>query len=306
DFDSDTNSNIDTDDYSIKTKIIPSIKAKILTKNVAFVGVPIEIGSNILGYKNETILPGKYFWNFGDGTSMMTTKPINFLHTYFYPGEYNISLEYYLRASSQSSDAITHFILKVEPLSISISKVGDMQDFFVELTNSSNNEIDISNWILNTTSRNFIFPKNSFLGANKKIIVSSRITGFIMSDKNNLKLISPRGDIISIYNSLPIQNKFTSSNITQAIKTLASEPVDVLSNNIIQNNKELDNINVEENNLPASALLGNMSDKDNSNNYLFFIIFLLLIFCATVGVYFIRRNKNSLKEYGDDFEILDE
>jgi len=298
---SNTNGQINTDETFIKNKTVPSIKAKILTKSVSFVGVPLEIGSNILGYKNETILPGKYFWNFGDGTSLSTTNPVKFLHTYFYPGEYNISLEYYLRPSSQVSDALDHFALKVEPLSISISRVGDTQDFFVELTNNSNNEIDISNWILNTTLKNFIFPKNSFIGPNKKIIVSSRITGFVFGDKNNLKLISPTGEIIFVYNSSPTQNKIVYQNSNTAI----DQNIQEIKNNI-GNIQEQNDIQDYKNNLPASALLSDVQNKSNSNNHLFFGMFFALILGATTCVYFIRRKKNIFKKDGDDFEILDE
>ena len=160
--DSVNNSNTDNtsdNSSSSNSKPIPTIKAKILAEGVAFAGLPVEISSRILGYSNEVILPGKYFWNFGDGTSITTANSTAFSHTYLYPGEYNISLEYYLNTSSQISDATSKFTMKIVPLAVSISKVGDAKDFFVELANDSSYDVDISNWTLNANGKIFVFPK---------------------------------------------------------------------------------------------------------------------------------------------------
>ena len=115
-----------------KTVEIPKIKTKILAKTLVFVGIPIEFSANTTGYSNELLNYGKYFWNFGDGDSKETkaNDTAKFFHTFFYEGEYTVALEYYQNYYSENPDASSEMTIKVVPVNISISNVGDEKDFF--------------------------------------------------------------------------------------------------------------------------------------------------------------------------------
>ena len=283
----------------LKVVINPTIKAKILTKTVAFAGLPLDIENSVIGYYNEKIRCGRYFWNFGDGDSKETTSSEEFSHTYFYPGEYTISLDYYLSSSflNDDSDASDKILVKVLPLAVSISNVGDEKDFFIELTNNSDQEANISKWELTSSNRIFIFPKNTTIPAKGKTILSPKITGFTIADKNNLKLLTSAGDVAFDYNS--------SSNLITVAKKVSTEKNNPIENTTVPEVQTSDE-NLSEN-LPASPIL---SDQNIGNSKYSNLLWIGLFFLLGIGastVYFVRRKRNVFKsENNGDFEILDE
>ena len=176
-----------------ETKIteIQKIKTKIDVKTDAFIGIPIEFKTSTTGYFGETLYYGKYFWNFGDGDSkeMKVNDSSKLTHTFFYEGEYSVVLEYYSNYYSSESDASDRIIIKVVPADIVISKVGDEKDFFVEITNNTNYNADISGWFLMSDKSKFIFPQNTILNSKKKMILSPKVTNLSFFFKKNFLLI---------------------------------------------------------------------------------------------------------------------
>lgn len=63
--------------------------------------------------------------------------------------EYSVSMDYFLSPNEVKPDLANRIKIKVVPLQISISNLGEGQkDFFVELSDDSNYDMDISNWQL--------------------------------------------------------------------------------------------------------------------------------------------------------------
>lgn len=296
-----------------KTAEIPKVKTKISAKNLAFVGIPIEFSASATGYSSEPLFYGKYFWNFGDGDSkeMQANETAKFTHTFFYEGEYTVALEYYMNYYSNSPDAYSEMNVRIIPANIFISRVGDEKDFFVEISNNTDYDADLSKWILTSGEKNFILPKNTVLQPRKKMILSPKITGFSISDKDTLKLENPQGEIIFNY-STPIE----------PVKILAKKSVSVRTS-LLENKSE----NLSENNtqteIPAStsASLGGPADnllaqtiqsdipvEDVGNNLMYGIGLFGLLGISTGAAYFIRiRNRKiSTNTIGNDFEIIDE
>jgi len=334
--DSDTDTDSSTGSSSSsgsaeKEKVIinPTIKAKILAKTIAFVGLPLDIENGVLGYSNENIRVGRYFWNFGDGDSLETISSEKFSHTYYYPGEYTITLDYYLRTSFLTGvpDAINKITVKVLPLTVSISNVGDEKDFFVELTNNSDYDVDISKWILSSSSRSFIFPRNSSIPAKNKITLSPKITYLIIASKKDLKLITSAGDIAFDYNlssepivitkkvstSVPTKSSVENSNLTENTATSTPEvqiPIPVSSENLLENIPE--NLS-----LSASIISANQNTGDFKYSYLLWIGLIFFLGVGASAVYFLRRGRNNgsaqigsnnrnNSNVGNDFGVLDE
>ena len=127
-----------------KPKIEPKIKTKILANKVTFTGFPVDLQAISTGLLGEIMHSGKYFWNFGDGNSKEINDDLKFSYVYAYPGEYSVSLEYYASYYSLTPEATSKIIIKVVPMALSISRVGDAKDFFVEIANASNYDIDLS------------------------------------------------------------------------------------------------------------------------------------------------------------------
>jgi hypothetical protein len=279
-----TEENIAVTSSSAKQKI----KTQIIAKNIAFVGIPLEFQANTTGYYGELMSYGKYFWNFGDGDSKETKiNEGKFFHTYFYPGDYDVNLEYYLAYNSGNPDAIDKRVIKIIVPDIVISKVGEAGDFFIELTNNTNYEANLSSWRLTSDRMNFSLPQNTILGSKKKIILSPHITGFSIEDKSSLKLMTPQGEVVYSYLTpiipVPILPKTTSP---------AVKPLEVLEENKIDE--------VFEEDLSASVV-----NSESNNNYLPMFVFVLFLGTTSSAVYFIRSKKKPILS-GDDFELIDE
>jgi hypothetical protein len=276
-----------------ENKVIPVFQANILVPSLGFVGQPIDFNLSVK-YGDQNYAVGKYYWNFGDGSFLQKSGGFEkFSHTYFYPGEYNVSLEYYKSDGSISKDAGNEVTLKIIPLTVVISKVGDEKDFFVELSNNADHEIDVSKWQLSSLNKIFTLPKNTIILANKFLTIPGRISGFTLGDKNSLKLSSSTGEVVFDYNPVLVENKVSNNSIQEvSTRELTKD-----------NKKEVQNLDVD---LPANALMG-IRSNDSSNGFLFYGSFLILLVSASMAVYFIRRKKNTLNvEDGSDFEILDE
>lgn len=296
----------------IKNKITeePKIKTKIITKNLVFAGLPIEFQAKSLGYSGETLSSGKYFWNFGDGSSKEATGTDKFTHTYFYSGEYIVSLEYYQNIYVTDPIAVDKITIKAVPVQISISRVGDDKDFFVELTNDSLYEMDISGWILSSENKKFIFPKNSIILPKRIVELSSKVTQFTVNDAKNLKLFTPTGEVVYDYGISLVPDEIVVKNeVPTPIVIPVIAPVKVFSEKLETNKNTTKIISTPEINIPAENLSSSVIESDiipnSKNSYLTIISLFVFLGLSAVSVYFIRRNR-LVPEADDDFEILDE
>jgi len=268
-----------------KTEIIKEvpIKIKILTSPTAYIGQPAEFGTDVFGRYGEPTRYGKIFWNLGDGASLEQTNRFEkFKHTYFYPGTYKVSAEYYESSFLESPKASSTFLVSVVPLSVFISRVGNATDFFVELSNNSKQPVNISGFVLSSLVKSFIFPKNTEITSNGKIILSPEVTGFGVEDKGSLKLLTPNGKLVYSFGT-------QKSNRSLATSSLASTgtPVEDLKLN-----------DIPEDFTPSS-------EAKPRAGYLYFWGFALLLLASVGVVYYIRRKK-IIKKLGDDFKIIDE
>ncbi len=288
-----SNSNENNTDNSTnkKTKNTFKIKAEIRVSTFAYAGVPVNFQAKIIDSDGDQIFHGKYFWNFGDGDfrEMNIVNTDNFTHTYFYPGEYPVLFEYYKDDFTNEPELSQKIIIKVVKGGVVISRVGDSQDFFIELSNKNIYDMDISKWILKSDFRSFTFPKNTILEPNKKIIISSKLTGFSVADRDTLKLTTPELEVVSDYN-LSINPTIISTKNTRSFSL----------KNYTKNEDEL-SINDSKIDLSANAFSSNfLEDK----NYLPFVGFFGLILVSGGTVYFIRKRKNNHIS-NEDFDILE-
>ncbi len=283
-----------------KTKIteVPKIKTEITAHMIAFVGMPTDFSANATGYSNEQLFSGKYFWNFGDGDSkeIRVSDAAKFTHTFYYAGEYNVLLEYYQNYYSQNPDASDSVTVRVVPADISISNVGDENDFFVEIYNNTDYSADLSRWSLVSGGKSFTLPQNTILESKKKIILSPKITGFSVLDKDTLKLVNAEGK--TVFNYLPpvLPAKILVKNIAP-VKISIVEP-------------DVNTTEIPVSNLVAEAVKSNpnTNNTNTKNNFIYEIGLLIFLGVSASAAYFIRsRNRRVVpKGAGDDFEIIDE
>jgi len=291
---------------SIKKAEEPKIKVKIMAKTLAFPGTPFSLQGLAYGYDGTQLYYGKYFWNFGDGASMEAENNMGFLHTYFYPGEYFVSLEYSTNIYSSVPDAVEKIVIKVVPMTVSISRVGDASDFFIELSNNKDYEIDISKWILSSLRRTFVLPKNTVILAKNKIMLSPQITHFTFGDAASLKLSTAFGQAVFDYGLSLVSASVVPIKIADKTTVPPKSPsVKSLEENIVMPISD-GQILVE--NLSASVAESDVLKNSDNNSYLPMLIYLIsFVFVggSAGAVYFIRQKK-TISVPGDDFKILDE
>ncbi|MES2023674.1 MAG: lamin tail domain-containing protein [Patescibacteria group bacterium] len=316
--DNNTDTNISTNSNSVnnnsttntvtkaKTNAAPTIKTKITAKTLSIAGLPVEFSASATGLSGETLFSGKYFWNFGDGDSkeINLNQNTKFTHAYFYPGDYSVYLEYYSNYYSDTSDATDKIIIKIVESDVIISSVGDDKDFFVELSNNSGYDADLSRWMLTSINKNFVFPKNTILPSKKKIIFSSHITNFTILDKDTLKLLNPNREVVFDYFS-SLLPKMPEKKITN--KVIYVSPAPEVSEQKIEkeNKKEEQDLEVPAEDLSALAIKS--VAEDNSYDIFFYLGLASFLFIAGSGVYFVRRwRRVPAIVDGNDFQILDE
>ena len=285
------NSNSSSSESSSETKIkvaTQKIKVQITNKQIAYVGIPFLLEGSGTDEFGDKLSHGRYFWNFGDG-DFREVKVMNtdkFTHTYFYSGDYNVTLEYFPDSFADTPVAVGKTTIKVITPEVLISSVGDEKDFFIELSNKTSNEVDISNWVLLSDYRVFKIPRNTIIQANKKMIISPKITNFSIVDKNTLRLVTAEGNMVTSFSPFPA--KQTSPGV-QHLETKKKEAVFSDFNEIDENI----------NNLPALA-----NEEVASSTIFYLIFFIFITFCAG-AVYFIRQKKTAPVDL-EEFEILDE
>lgn len=281
-----------------KTGNKPSMKTEIIATTLAFVGQPTSFQANVFGYSNEKIVLGKLFWNFGDGVFQeQVNKFERFSHIYMYPGEYIVTLSYYSNVFNKEPEVFNKIIIKVIPLSVSISKIGIDKDFFVELSNNSDYETDISGWVLRASQKNFIFPEGSIILPKQKMMISGGVTGFSINDNTTLGLFSSTGVLVfDYYQSL--NNKVRPIQRISLQEQKSKNKLDSLAVNQIGNNfREINS------DLTANTFL--LNEKNQNNSYAFFWGFIILLIVSGSMVYLIRQRKNRLENI-EEFDIIDE
>ena len=283
-------SNTDTGEYRITTKII---SPKMVTAKL-----PFYISSLTTTNKKETFATGRYLWNFGDGTSIELRNNQEFLHTYDYSGEYVLSLSFFNNSFEKIPSATSRVTIKVVSADVIISSVGDNSDPFIEFENKSNYEIDISGFILKANNHNFTIPTGTIILPNHKMKLSSKISGFSISDLSSIILTNQSGDIVATY---PVKNVPVLSN--KIINTFNEDH----SLSKVENNKDLLNKNkidnpdssfINLNDLAAQA--GNIDNQESSSSNKSYVWFGLIgIIIIGASVVFITRKKTEIPDYVD-------
>ncbi len=281
------------------TAEVQEIKTQVTAKTFGFAGVPVSFQSTTSGSVGEQMYSGKYFLNFGDGDSKEMQFPgiKSFTHTYFYPGSYLFSLSYYQYGYSDTPDATSQINIKIVPADVSISRVGDEKDFFVELWNDTDYDADISGWILASEQKSFTFPRDTILQSKNKMIISSRITNFSVADQSTLKLMTPEGNTIFDYSTPAVSANADVRRPTSVSISYKANLAEGYTKN-----------EIPPQNLLASAVSSDPeknSGTSSSNTTVIFSVFLAFIGVSSYAVYLIHRRK-VVPEAGEDFEILDE
>lgn len=306
--DGNTNTSTNTSSAPASNNKIETVKlkTKIIAKTVVFVGLSNLFQSEVTR-ENEKLFYGRYLWNFGDGDSkeVKINSGDMVKHTYFYPGEYTVYLEYFINNYGDIPDATDKLTIKVLPADIIISAVGDAKDFFIELSNNTSNDVDISKWMLVSGDKRFTFPRNTIIPSKKKITFSPFFTSFTFADRNNLKLVNQDWKTVFDYGlsiAPPVPNIIASKTSVRSVSTLVSKELSLISKETPS--PESNSIeSIPDENLQANVLKN--TTLQSNNNYIYFVFLILISVVGGVAVYFVRKRDPSLQT-DEEFEILEE
>lgn len=126
-----------------------------------------------------------YNWSFGDG---FTTQGKIVSHAYKFPGDYVVVLN----AESSDLQAVSRVNVKVISPQITISKVSGG----IEVNNKTSSEINIEGWSLLVDKKSFIFPKDTLIGPNKRIVFADSLTNLV-GEKG--EMLSPLGQMFASF-----------------------------------------------------------------------------------------------------------
>ncbi len=288
-------------------KIIPKkIATNIVADSKVVAGIPVRFSFVTTGYIGEALLLGRWIWNFGDGTSKENINNVEpFTHTYIYPGDYAVSLEYYDSLLDEESDAQDHMIVTVIRSSVVISNV-DYKEGTIELSNSTGMNMNIGGWTLSAGNTTYVFPKNTTILSGKKLQLSGRGFGLYVKEGEPVFLLFPDKSAVSTFPIIksPTENVAVPVVAKKSSKKKASKKVTSLSDST---NNETVNIASLAVAAAASPLLPTQNNKAN-NSYVWFLGG-VVIFGGVGAVSFRRyvrkKNKTEVEKEADGYEILE-
>ncbi len=290
--------------------ITPAISAEIIYPQNIFVGESIDLESKILSADGQVLGTGKYFWNFGNGETKTFVGDQKFKYQYDYPGEYVVVLSYFENDSSAKPLVSTRAVIKaISPqVSISASRQKDSQgveNLFIDLSNASSDEIDLSSWVLRSGSKEFTIPDGSVILPLKRIFIKSSLAGFTDQDLSDLKLYYPGGQLVKNYSG-EIFNQKIEQKTDVVLKNNGKEKTNALAEPVAT---AKDSANSNNSNLTASAL-GGFENKNENNSILIWILALIGLIALSVISFFLMKkpatgeNVSDAKDESEDFEII--
>ena len=191
----------------------PQMIVEAGNNKIAVAGALITFDGIALGLKKEPLENARYMWSFGDGI-LKEGKKIT--HTYLYPGEYIAVLEVSSGYFS-GSDRLKVSVVKPE---IVVSKIGDVTDYFIEITNNSKNELDLSGWILKSQKEQFFIPQNTIITPQGKITFSSLTTRLSFKQNDKPSLLYPSGATAATFGDLTV-TEVTKEEVSESSNTSA-------------------------------------------------------------------------------------
>ena len=195
----------DLSDYSENTFETSAGRARM-----ALVGSIIEFNAKYSISSKIQCTPN-FHWVFGDG---FESNVKNSSHSYKYPGEYNVILN--TTCGEYSSVSRTTAKITKPNISIYSNILGD-----IEVVNKNKEEVNLGNWKIKGGNKDFIFPQDTIISSNGKIILSNEDLSGI-SSTSRVSINNPIDKEVAFY----IKNQLI--DITATTQVLATSSVNAV------------------------------------------------------------------------------
>ena len=288
----------------------PQIYANAGPDKTVQAGADVLFEGQALGIEKKPLPNARFIWSFGDGG---TKEGQNVLHHYSYPGEYIVVLD----IASGKFSASDRARVRVIPASISISAVGVGTNPFIELSNTSQTELDISWWRLSAGEHYFTIPKNTFIPPESPIRFVASVTGLPSTSGSDVALLYPNGELAYRYGTEAIDASPVAKSVEERVST-QSASLPVVSASYPQATKENGSARAEQElgsyeeasdtplALTAGALMPLEATQESSLTKWLLALF-GVTFTGVAGVIFIRRKEETTEGLisANEITILD-
>ncbi len=292
---SNTNTNTTTSNSNTssntKTPAYKDMVAKIIVnQSIVPLNAPATLKPEIFGHYGEKVEKGKIIWNFGDGVIKEAASFEIVYHKYKRIGDYTVSLQYFENNKKEEPDLEKKISIKVVPSQVIISRIGDLNDPYVEIENKSSYEISLKDWKLIAGGKSFSFPAGTYITPNRKIMFGPEVTNFSEQDFRVIVLMRPGFEVEDVYpddlSFLPdnIDNfKTTSVGYTRSHEDFSNsqKEKEIFIDQDIDSGEVLD----------LRGLSGQEANAVSSSNINPTVLLVLIIVFGLVGVFFIKKWK---------------
>lgn len=169
----------------------PQIVARATVPERGVAGADVVFRAEALGRKKETLQNARFVWSFGDGA---TAEGKQVLHAYHYPASYAVLVE----VSSGEWSATDRTDIAVAAPALTIPRIKEGPDGFIEVRNGGADEVDLSRWFLRSGPQFFAFPKSTMLPAHATVPFAAVIMK-LSANPDDTALLYPNGTIAVRY-----------------------------------------------------------------------------------------------------------
>ncbi|MFA5841378.1 MAG: lamin tail domain-containing protein [Candidatus Paceibacterota bacterium] len=276
----------------------PQVFADAGKDRAVIVGASAVFEAKAFGLKKEPLDNARYLWNFGDG-AIGEGKMAE--HTYRHPGDYLVVVE----VASGYYSGEDQLKVRAEASPLSVSAITDGSGYFVELSNPSNTDINISHWGLALADKVFAIPKNTFVMAGKKLIFPNEVTGLLVGAGSAPELRYPNGTLASRFGEVKNKSAEVAVQMTPKSEQQGISNRDMPADNGVRIAQAEENDSGKENMAAVSESL----PKKSSTKYIWLFGVVGISALALSGVFLARRLEqpnDRLKKLADEIEIIEE
>ncbi len=277
-----------------KVQVNDEWELTVYADSYGIVGAPSLFTTEVENLWGSRVHPGRYVWNMGDGTTYDGKEYGEVVHTYEYPGDYVIRLDYWRTGAFEKEVSVRHtFTVKATAMSIAgIVKANGNLD--AEIKNTSSSEVDMTGWTIVSSLRTYAIPAGTILLPNKTLTFPSRSTHFTATEQQTLKLVAPDGGSVATSAPVVAQPKATSTYSGASSRTSSSSTSARVSSSSSSSDDQGSN-----DALSADARRSGV----NLGTNMWWLFALGLVVLAVGSVVYMRREKADAED--DDGESFD-
>lgn len=268
-------------------------------------GSTIMFEGRVEGADKKPIDGTQMKWSFGDGAMQEGWGITSVSHTYYYPGEYNVFLEF--PAFFTTSPRVRVRVVMPE---IAVHTEGHRGRSAIVIENRMKEDLDLTGWKLSSEGKTFIFPA-TIIGAKKSVLFPSEITLLTATEDAPPELYFPNGVRVPLISSEP-------QHISSSTPSIISLPTTTITSSI---NKKIisgtQSVIAEQNMVPSVSTQqaqvfesrehnppqSNYAlEKHNEKIWIWYSSIFFLGALALIGFLFARNKKTR----ADEFEIIEE